>query len=217
VPPEGLRLISVRGIPSRNRQACGAPWHLMRAHLTLVPRRVKRLAAGSNRWCGSTSAERAPTLEENMKRLLFLVHPDMFSEGGQAQATNEQSVKAINSFVDEHSQLDDPGWLPPPRPAQPIPLKLFVRTRGTASATSSETDRPITAVLHAASHSQPLAFQQSMDRLFGLVGLASVWRGEQEATPQFRQGSIGWLAQLEGAALRVVLQRVKKVPRSSLS
>lgn len=112
-----------------------------------------------------------------MAKLLFLVHPDMFAEGGQAHQTNSQGVQTLNSFVDQHrdtaqkeSTGDSGQHHAHSQPAPPIALKLFVRQRGKAAAAVGD-GRQIEAILHSPSRSQPLAFEQSMDRLFNLGAL----------------------------------------------
>ena len=90
-------------------------------------------------------------------------------EGGQAHRTNSQGVQTLNSFVDEHRDaeiIDVDLAQPHSPPAPPIALKLFVRQQGDRAP--SDDPRQIEAILHSPSRSQPLAFQQSMDRLFNL-------------------------------------------------
>ena len=102
----------------------------------------------------------APTLDANLRQLLFMVHPDFFPDGSTEKRTNLEAVKTINSYVDAHRPLiegADDAELPPPG-RQPAMAKLYVRQDGGADAVA------VTAMLHDTTQAQPQGFEKSMDK-----------------------------------------------------
>ena len=160
-------------------------------------------------------AEARPTLDENIRQLLFKVHPDFFPSGSAEQAANEAAVRQINGFVDDHRELlkhdsSDPSGRPEPPPQKPpVQAKLFARAEAAvavgetvilmappctctrcfnrdeqggvvkltelspAAKAAGGDPKPVMAVLHSTSRALPAGFEQSMDKLFQLVGLAA--------------------------------------------
>jgi hypothetical protein len=156
-----------------------------------------------------------------MQKLLFMVHPDFFTEGSPAHSNNAEAVKTLNSYIDGHRDLlderDDEAPSPSPAALQPTALKLFLRAGAGGKKGAGGGERAIDVVLHSPSRSQPRAFQQTMDRLFKVVGLEAVFAAEAGAgggRMAFRKGSVGWLARREGAALREAVRRQREEERA---
>ena len=165
------------------------------ARMCLQRRRPFRIR-GQTRLCShgdSRGAKDTPTLESNMQKLMFMVHPDLFQED-MAKMTNEKAVKTINSFVDDHRALLDSDEDIVHQPVPPLPIQLFVRPRTQQPPNGKDTH--VTAVLRASSASDPNAFQKSLDNLFKLVGLSAVFQDSTGTVVQkFRKGSVAWAAQ----------------------
>ena len=159
-------------------------------------------AAGWGRHLATAAAAASPepeppaaTLDGNLRKLLFLTHPDLFPEGSDARATNLEAVKTINSYVDAHRPLiegADDAELPPPG-QQPAMARLYVRQKQDESAQPAAAAAPLTAMLHATTQAQPQGFEKSMDKLFALVGLPQIYTdGNSIVLNSFNQGSVGY-------------------------
>ena len=109
---------------------------------------------------GASAGSATPTLDTNLRKLLFMVHPDMFPDGSTEKRVNLEAVKSINSYVDAHRSLiegDDDADLPIPG-RQPTMIKLCVRQQ-------TETEPvTVTAILQDTTQAQPQGFEKSMDK-----------------------------------------------------
>ena len=158
----------------------------------------RRLAtAATSSEPGPAAAEPpAATLDANLRKLLFMVHPDLFPEGSDARAANLEAVKTINSYVDAHRPLiegADDAELPPPG-QQPAMARLYVRQKqGEGAQPAAAEVGPLTAMLHATTQAQPQGFEKSIDKLFALVGLPQIYTdGNSIVLNSFNKGSVGF-------------------------
>ena len=156
----------------------------------------------------SEQQHQAPTLDENMRKLLFLVHPDLFPEGTDAKSANETAVKTILGYVDEHRDLlDGMEGAELPSHSQPVMARLFLRPKDGGAEPGAAEPGAVTAVLHATTQAQPAGFEKSMDKLFSLVGLPPVFAGQTLTQRNFVKGSVGWVASQAGPELRAAAAR----------
>lgn len=103
----------------------------------------------------------APTLDKNLRKLLFMVHPDMFPDGSTEKRVNLEAVKSINSYVDSHRSLiegNDDAELPITPGRQPTMIKLYVRQQTQAEPVA------VAAMLQDTTQAQPKGFEKSMDK-----------------------------------------------------
>lgn len=146
----------------------------------------------------------APTLDINLRKLLFMVHPDMFPDESTEKRVNLEAVKSINSYVDTHRPLiegDDDAQLPIPG-RQPTMIKLYVRQRAETEAVA------VSAILQDTTQAQPHGFEKSMDKLFSLVGLPKLYaQGGTVMMQAFKPGSVGHVAAKSAEALLRAAQR----------
>eukprot|EP01043_Picozoa_sp_COSAG02_P035881 COSAG02_NODE_2596_length_8456_cov_23.592078_5_plen_777_part_00 len=153
---------------------------------------------------GAPGGSAAPTLDINLRKLLFMVHPDMFPDGSTEKRVNLEAVKSINSYIDTHKLLiegDDDAQLPIPG-RQPTMIKLYVRQQTEAEAEA------VTAILQDTTQAQPHGFEKSMDKLFSLVGLPQLYaQGGTVMMHAFKPGSVGHEAAKSAEALLRAAQR----------
>ena len=143
-----------------------------------------------------------------MRKLLFLVHPDLFPEGTDAKSANEAAVKTILGYVDEHRDLlDGMEGAELPSHSQPVMARLFLRPKDGGAEPGAAEPGAVTAVLHATTQAQPAGFEKSMDKLFSLVGLPPVFAGQTLTQRSFVKGSVGWIASQAGPELRAAAAR----------
>ena len=102
-----------------------------------------------------------PTLDKNLRKLLFMVHPDMFPDGSTEKRVNLEAVKSINSYVDSHRSLvegNDDAELPITPGRQPTMIKLYVRQQTQAEPVT------VAAMLQDTTQAHPKGFEKSMDK-----------------------------------------------------